>query len=163
MLAALNVEDELWMDLEKDSRNQLERWEPKLHKRQGVLRWEPHRLARFWTLPQLRGESALPGTHLFNEAKNMRILNGNGVDFLLRHQYLIPIEYRNSTLFGWWTIYYERTAGREPFVRGLWWDSAQYQWEEIDMPVLGNGFTANCVGLLYIHPSVKAHGNDAKL
>ena len=149
------------MDLDTDSSAQPERWIPKLHKRQGRRRWESHRLLPYLTDLQQQGVTALPGRYLFNEAKNMPILNGNGVDFLLRNQFLIPERYRRFNLFGWGTIYYERTAGREPFVRGLRWNGAR--WAELDVLVDGYGFTARCAALMYVHPGIRSHGNDARV
>ena len=149
------------MDLDADSSAQSERWIPRLHKRQGKHRWEAHRLFPYLTDLQLQETTALPGKYLFNEVKNMPILNGNGVDFLLRYQFLIPEQYRRLNLLGWGTVYYERTAGREAFVRGLRWNGER--WEELDVLVDGFGFTARCAALMYVHPDVKSHGNDARV
>lgn len=159
MFAMSVVPDTLTMDLDADSTVQSERWDPLLHKRQGIHIWDPERFGAYRTDQQQKGVTALPGRYLFNEAKNMPILNGNGVDFLLQHQYLIPAKLRPYNLFAWGTIYYERTSGREPFVRGLYWSGNR--WEEIDLPVDGSGFTARCAALMYI--GVKAHGNQAEL
>lgn len=150
------------MNLEADSHSQPERWEPNLHKRHGILKWDPKRFMLYRTMRQLSGMTALLGREIFNDVKNLQMLNANCIDFFKRHQKrILTDEHREFVFISWGTIYYERTSGREPFVRGLEWNG--HEWQEIDLPVDGYGFSAKCAALMYVHPGVKAHGNDAQV
>jgi hypothetical protein len=55
-----------------------------------------------------------------------KALNGNHLDYLLKHTELIPDEWKANWVYFWGTIY--RNAGGGIFVRCLDWDGDRWNW-----------------------------------
>jgi hypothetical protein len=62
------------------------------HKKDGLIKWDPSKVELYFSEEQKRGEE-VSWTKLFNEVKNMRVMNDTVLFHLLRNHRLIPQEW----------------------------------------------------------------------
>jgi hypothetical protein len=106
-------------------------WIIKHHQQGGYFRWNPNAVKLH--LPAIQSCSdAITGELLFYElSKETLLFNANLLDFLLRHTYLIPEEWKvdeygyTRYIFFWGTIYGDKDKFSK--IRYLYWDG--YDWK----------------------------------
>ena len=100
-------------------------WTVEEHRKGGQFRWDQSKVSLYLSKQQ-KGDQYIGGDNLRKELKGKKVLNANVLDYLLKHQYLIPEEWKGKAIFFWGTIY--RRAGGGLNVRYLNWDGAGWRW-----------------------------------
>lgn len=100
-----------------------EGWRVEEHQKGGVLKWDPAKIALYLDKGQQNGK-VIRGHNLRLALKNQRVLSTNLLDFLLKHPWLIPEEWKSKAVFFWGTIYRGRDGSL--FVRCLCWGGGRW-------------------------------------
>lgn len=93
-------------------------WQVERHTKGGVVKFDKSKLALFLDEKQ-RGKGSIVGNELQKKLETQPILNANWLDFLLKHQHLIPESWKGKAVFFWGTIY--RNQDGRLCVRYLYW------------------------------------------
>lgn len=119
-------------------------WKVKKHQKGGQLVWSPEKVKLYLSSHQ-KGEKYIEGNKLRKELECERVMNANLLDYLLKHQELIPEEWKGQTVFFWGTIY--RDLYDNLYVRGLYFDDGRwywrYGWLDYDWSVSGPAVVAS--------------------
>lgn len=93
------------------------------HKKGGQFKWDPRSIGLYWSSGHTRNQTVI-GTRIRTELLDVRVLNANILDFLLKkeNRHLIPVEWRSQSTFFWGTIY-TRPTDKTLWVRCLHWNS----------------------------------------
>jgi hypothetical protein len=95
----------------------LDGWSVKEHRKGGQLEWNPARIFLYLSEAQKNG-GVSEGTQLREELRDKPVLNANVLDYLLKHQDLIPKEWEQEDFVLFWgTVYQDGTGGMG--IRGL--------------------------------------------
>jgi len=100
------------------------KWKKFVHKENGVFYWDPKKVRLFVAKDQeLDTVSSGKLQKIFKE-KNINVLNSNLLFFLVKHQELIPEDWRDEVVVFWGTIY--KAKGDRFYVLTLEWQIDRY-------------------------------------
>ena len=102
-----------------------EGWTIEEHKKGGMFKFNPRDISLYLSKKQQKGNS-IEGNKLRKELADQPVLNVNVLDGLLKHQELIPEEWKDKCIFFWGTIY--RCSDGNLFVRCLYWYGSRWYW-----------------------------------
>ncbi len=95
------------------------------HHKGGRFIWSPVVVMLFLSEEQQNGR-VIKSDKLRKELEDKPGLNANVLDFLLRHEHLIPKEWKGKYVFFWRTVYRDR--GDDLLVRCPYWDGGMWSW-----------------------------------
>lgn len=95
-----------------------------LELRDDILLMNERPVTAYRAAPQLEG--GMRGHDLRDHLATRRLLNANVLDYLLKHQDLIPRSWRGKRVYFWGTIY--RDGGDYLCVRYMYWAGSCHRW-----------------------------------
>lgn len=102
-----------------------EGWKLESHKKMGQFEWDPNKVRLYLSSNQENGKT-IKGYDLRKELEEKPVLNANVLDYLLKHQELIPEGWKGKAIFFWGTIY--RSSDGNLCVRSLCWRGIGWSW-----------------------------------
>jgi hypothetical protein len=99
-------------------------WTVESHKKQGKLAWDPSKIELYFSEKQKTG--VILGNDLRKELEDKPVLNASVLDYLLKHQDLIPEEWKGKYVYFWGTIFRDALGGL--FVGCLYWNGGTWNW-----------------------------------
>ena len=99
-------------------------WTIESHKKMGKIEWNPDNIELYLSDKQKTGH--ISGNELRKELENKPVLNACVLDYLLKHQDLIPDSWKGKNVYFWGTIF--RSAHGNLCVRYLYWDDGRWNW-----------------------------------
>jgi hypothetical protein len=112
------------IDCDKEPNISYEGWTIESHKKMGKLKWNPKNVELY--LSEKQKDGYISGINLQKELENKLVLNACVLDYLLKHQNLIPDSWKGRYIFFWGTIY--RNSNGYLFVRCLFWCDGGWYW-----------------------------------
>lgn len=113
-----------------------EGWTVESHKKGGMLEWDPSKIELYLSEKQKTGW--IKGEDLLKELEGKNVLNGCVLDYLLKHQELIPESWKEKFVYFFGTVYRDPSGGRR--LLSLCWGDGGWSW---DYRSLGGGFGAS--------------------
>lgn len=112
------------IDCDKKPKIPYKGWTIESHKKGGKLEWNPDEIELYLDPAQKGGY--IEGNDLRKKLDGVTVLNACVLDYLLKHQELIPEEWKEKYVYFWGTIF--RHAGGRLFVEYLDWNGGGWSW-----------------------------------
>ncbi len=100
------------------------RWKVVEHQKNGVFHWDPKKVHLFVSKDQKVDSVSSKKLQKTFKRKKINVLNANFLDFLVKHQELIPADWKDEVVVFWGTIY--QGINERLYVRTLEWQIDRY-------------------------------------
>jgi hypothetical protein len=79
------------------------------NRKHGQLLWSPDKV-ELWLSQEQHRDDKIVDRYLWDKLLEQSLLNANVLDYLLKHPYLIPKEWRGKWVYFWGTVYLDRSS-----------------------------------------------------
>ena len=100
------------------------KWKVVEHQKNGVLSWDPKKIDFFVCKEQEEESISAKKLQKIFKRKKVKLLNSKVLDFLVKHQELIPESWKEEVVVFWGTIY--KGPNGQLYVRTLEWRIDKY-------------------------------------